>query len=246
MSSLNMSSHHLSSRANVANQAQLRGTSRTRVAAATRLGAPLRVECAINRKKKEEIVGKIQTTLDDSMLVFGMRFTKMPVKQMENVRRALPPETTMYVAKNSLMRIATKSDGYTQWSGIAKCTAMDNVWIFAPEEQVATTVKEIIKIAKVIAKENKASNGAGPSAEISGGVMDGHFMTEAEILKLENMPTKKDLYQKTAVAIKALPTKLARLTKAVPQKLAVAIKELSDAENPNRDAIVGDVFPKSS
>merc|ERR1711879_136675 len=110
---------------------------------------------------------------------------------------------------------------------------------------VATTVKALGKIAKDIQKEHKANNGAGPSAEITGGVMDGQFLTDKEIMKLDKMPTKKDLYQKTAVSIKALPTKLARSVKGVPQKLVVAIKELSDAENPDREALVGDVFPKN-
>merc|ERR1711976_693988 len=131
-------------------------------------------------------------TLDDSMLVFGMRFASMPVKQMEGVRRSLPAETTMYVAKNSLMRVATQAEGYTQWSDIAQCTAQDNVWIFAPEEHVAGTVKELGKLQKALAKEVKANNGVGPSAEFSGGVMDGDYLASKQLLKLESMPTKKD------------------------------------------------------
>ena len=191
-------------------------------------------------------MSKLQTNLDDSMLVFGMRFSSMPVKQLEGIRRAIPKESTMYVAKNSLMKVATQSEGYTQWSDIEKVAAQDNLWVFVPEEHVAETVKKLSKISKDIAKEYKNNKETGPTAAFTGGVMDGEFLTEQEIHKLENMPTKKDLYQKTALSVKAVPTKLARSIKALPQKLVVAVKELSDAENPDREALVGDVFPKNN
>uniref|UniRef100_A0A061SDW1 Large subunit ribosomal protein L10 n=1 Tax=Tetraselmis sp. GSL018 TaxID=582737 RepID=A0A061SDW1_9CHLO len=235
------SSNLLSSRANVASGSSLyphRGCTRSFSAA-----RPLRIECAISRQKKEEIVKKIQGKLDDSMLVFGMRFSKMTVKQMEGLRRELPEESSMIVAKNTLMRVATESDGYTQWKDIDQCTSQDNVWVFSPEEHVADTVKKLSKLTKALSKEYKAS-GLGPSGEITGGVMDGRFLTENEIYKLESMPTKKDLYQKAAVGIKAVPTRIGKGVKAVPTKLAIAVKQLSDEDNPDRQLLVGDVFPK--
>eukprot|EP00192_Tetraselmis_astigmatica_P018505 CAMPEP_0117664054 /NCGR_PEP_ID=MMETSP0804-20121206/8982_1 /TAXON_ID=1074897 /ORGANISM="Tetraselmis astigmatica, Strain CCMP880" /LENGTH=240 /DNA_ID=CAMNT_0005471195 /DNA_START=51 /DNA_END=773 /DNA_ORIENTATION=+ len=240
MAPVSMASH-LSSRANVASAASLRPTGTARVAA-----APLRIQCAISRAKKEEIVGKIHTKLDGSMLVMGMRFTKLSVKSFERLRRKLPAESTMFVAKNTLMRVATEQEGYEQWGAISQCCSQDNVWIFAPEEHVAATVKEVSKAAAEIQKITKANNGVGPTAEYSGAVFDGQFLTSTEVQKLESMPTKLDLITKTAVSVKMVPTKLARSVRAVPQKLAVAIKELSDAENPDREALVGDVFPKSS
>jgi large subunit ribosomal protein L10 len=208
--------------------------------------APLRVDCAISRSKKEEIVSKIQSNLDDSMLVFGMRYSSMRVKQMEGIRRALPKEATLYVAKNSLMKVATSAEGYTKWSKIEQVASKDSLWVFVPEEHVSETVKRLNKISKDIGKAFIANKEKGPTGQFSGGVLDGQFLTAEELLKLESMPTRKDIYTKTAVAIKAVPTKLARSIKAIPQKLAVAVKELSDAENPDRTALVGDVFPKNN
>lgn len=234
---------HLSCRANVASSTPLRASvSRSSVAAA----APLRIECAISRAKKEEIVGKLRSQMDNSMLVFGMRFTEMPVRQMEGLRRKLPSDASMYVAKNSLMRVAVSDEAYERFRPIEQTTTLDNVWIFAPEESVAETVKGLKSAQTAIAKTYKAAGNKGPTAAFSGGVFDGQYLTEEEILKLETMPTKKDLYTKIALSIKAVPTKTARSIKAVPQKLAVAIKELADMENEDRSALVGDVFPKNS
>ncbi len=41
-----------------------------------------------------------------------------------------------------------------------------------------------------------------------------------------------------------VPTKVAVGIKQVPTKLALGVKQLADEENENRDALVGDVFPK--
>eukprot|EP00951_Prasinocladus_malaysianus_P025424 scaffold222922_cov19-Prasinocladus_malaysianus.AAC.1 len=100
------------------------------------------------------------------------------------------------------------------------------------------------QIAKDIKKDFKANKETGPSAEITGGVMEGKFLDEAAVLRLESMPTKKDLMQKTAIGVKMVPTKIARGVRAVPQQLVQAVKQLSDEENPDREALVGDVFPK--
>lgn len=233
----------LSSRANVASTAGLRASSRAAQPAAA---APLRIECAISRAKKEEIVSTLRGKMDGSMLMFGMRFTEMPVKQMEGLRRKLPEGSSMFVAKNSLVRIAVSDDKYEAFRPIEQTTTRDNVWVFADEDSVAPTMKALSKEIAAIQKSYKVNKESGPTAAISGGVFDGQFMTEEQVLKLENMPTKKDLYAKIAFSIKEVPTKTARSIKAVPQKLAMAIKELSDSENPDRDALVGDVFPKSS
>lgn len=207
--------------------------------------APLRIDCAINRETKEKIVKKIQDNLEGSMLCMGLRYKDMPVKTVEKIRRRLPKETTMYVAKNSLMRIATRQEGFTAWAPIAECTFGDNVWIFAKEEQVADTMKAYLEIEKEAAKEFKNAGNQGALAELSGGVMDGQYLTAEKLKQLDKMPTKKDLIAKIGMGIRAVPTKIGRGIKEVPTKLARAVKALSDEENPDRSALVGDVFPKA-
>eukprot|EP00951_Prasinocladus_malaysianus_P049678 scaffold672443_cov46-Prasinocladus_malaysianus.AAC.1 len=143
-----MNATQLSSRASVASTEGLARSSRSiRTTSVLRSAAPLRVDCAITRAKKEEIVGKIRGRLDESMLLFGMRYSDMPVKQLEKIRKSLPRETTVFVAKNSLMRIATGTEEYSKWSVIEQCTSRDNVWFMVPEENIADTVKALNKVS---------------------------------------------------------------------------------------------------
>lgn len=61
------------------------------------------VRMAISRKKKEETVEKTRQQLEGCMLVAGIKYTGLTVKQMQQLRKALPQETTLMVAKNKLI-----------------------------------------------------------------------------------------------------------------------------------------------
>jgi len=61
------------------------------------------VRMAISRKKKEETVEKTRQQLEGCMLVAGIKYTGLTVKHMQMLRKALPQETTLMVAKNKLI-----------------------------------------------------------------------------------------------------------------------------------------------
>ena len=61
------------------------------------------VRMAISRKKKEETVESARKQLEWCMLVAGIKYTGLTVKQMQQLRKALPEQTTLMVAKNKLI-----------------------------------------------------------------------------------------------------------------------------------------------
>lgn len=61
------------------------------------------VRMAISRKKKEETVEKTRQQLEGCQLVAGIKYTGLTVKQMQQLRQALPQDTTLMVAKNKLI-----------------------------------------------------------------------------------------------------------------------------------------------
>lgn len=70
-------------------------------------------------------------------------------------------------------------------------------------------------------------------------------MDYLEVKKLEKLPTKQELIATIARLINQVPTKVARGINQVPTKLAYGVKALADGDD-NKEAVVGDVFPKAA
>jgi hypothetical protein len=72
------------------------------------------VRMAISRKKKEETVENARKQLEGCMLVAGIKYTGLSVKHMQQLRKALPEQTTLMVAKNKLIgTICTKPQDFS-------------------------------------------------------------------------------------------------------------------------------------
>eukprot|EP00468_Gymnochlora_sp_CCMP2014_P004395 CAMPEP_0167754690 /NCGR_PEP_ID=MMETSP0110_2-20121227/8410_1 /TAXON_ID=629695 /ORGANISM="Gymnochlora sp., Strain CCMP2014" /LENGTH=261 /DNA_ID=CAMNT_0007640597 /DNA_START=48 /DNA_END=833 /DNA_ORIENTATION=- len=194
---------------------------------------------ALSRQRKEETVAVLKENLEQSSLVFGMRYAGISVKQMEELRKKLPEDSKIRIGMNTLMKRAGEEvDGY---ANIKDACQGDNAWWFVGEN-VASGVKAYLEFEEELKKAHKADpeNTALPS--ISGGCMDGEFLDAEAIKKLKNLPTRTELIAKIAGSVKAVPTKLARSLKQVPQKMAVGVSKLSEGDDTS--AKIGDVFPK--
>lgn len=78
-------------------------------------GNVLPVQMALSRAKKEETVEKLVAGLENSAVVFGMRFKFVSVKSLQEFRRSLPEKSKVVVAKNRLMSLAsTKVEGWSE------------------------------------------------------------------------------------------------------------------------------------
>lgn len=187
---------------------------------------------------------KLVPLLESSAVVVGLRYQGLTVKQMQDFRRSLPEGAKLIVCKNTLLKRA--ADSVEGWSELKTAAKGDNAWMFVQEDVIADSVKAYTAFEKELKEAlPKEEREKARPIDVSGGVMDGKMLEYADVKRLEKLPTKKELIAKIAALINKVPTKVAVAVKQVPLKVAYGIKAISDADD-NKDAVVGDVLPKSS
>jgi len=177
-----------------------------------------RVKMLVPFAKKEKIVDKLRSELDQSYFLAGIDYKGFSVKDISNLRRALPEETTLMVTKNTYLNRAIGDD--EKWNAIEPILKGPNAWLFVKSEEPGKTIKAVNTFTKDLNLPN----------EYVGGVLDGQFVEPTDFSKIEKMPTKKELYAKMAGGIKAIPTKLGVGVAALPRKVAYAVKAISEKE----------------
>jgi hypothetical protein len=109
------------------------------------------------------------------------------VKDFEAFRRSLPAEAKMFVAKNTLMRLASQRvDG---WADLATDLKLEHAWVFAPEEAIGASVKAFLDFeAKLLEPFPKAERAkmnltdiAGTSARESGAFIYLHLGGDSSV-----------------------------------------------------------------
>ncbi|CAM9125512.1 unnamed protein product [Chrysoparadoxa australica] len=164
---------------------------------------------ASTRPGKELSVKSVQDKLADATLIFSMKGSGISGDKIVTLRKTLPEGVTCQVVKNKLMRIAVKG---TQFESITDdMTRGENMWIFANDDSLSESIKFVRNfISEAELKETH---------NLKYGVMDGKVLTAEEVVAISKLPTKKELYQKIAVAIKSVPTKVGKGINLVPTKV---------------------------
>ena len=183
---------------------------------------------------------KLVPLFESSSVVVGLRYQGLSVKQMQQLRSALPKEgARLLVCKNTLLKLAADKVG--GWEELKPSAKGDNAWLFIEEDHVAASIKAYLgfqsKLRDALPKDERA---AFKLLDPSGGAMAGKALDAAEIKRLEKLPTKKELIATIARLIQQVPTKVAVSIKQVPTKVALGVKALADADD-NKEALVGDV-----
>jgi len=170
---------------------------------------------------------------------------------MEALRRGIPAASSVAVAKNSLMRVAVRE--VPGWSALEdKGCDGDNAWIFVGEDAIADTVKFWNKYSSDLEKAAAASAPKGSAKKLEAptsvtcAVMDGKYMTPAELKRCESLPTKAQLLATVARMVRTPARQIAVGVKMVPTKLAYGIKALAELDE-DKSKLVGDVAkPKAA
>eukprot|EP00879_Flechtneria_rotunda_P032716 GHRR01035995.1.p1 GENE.GHRR01035995.1~~GHRR01035995.1.p1 ORF type:complete len:178 (-),score=45.23 GHRR01035995.1:3-536(-) len=144
----------------------------------------LQITNAITRQKKEVVVKELQDKLENSVIVFGMRFKGIDVPSMQKFRKGVPEKSSVYICKNSLMREAVKN--VPGWEIIVeKGCQGDNAWVFVHEDDIPDTVKHWHAFSDGLAREAKAAAPKGvepaPPTTLSCVVMDNKYLSPAEV-----------------------------------------------------------------
>jgi len=220
MPSATCSAPRLSGRAHLGGKAVVSRASVRRVAAAT----PLQVQAARTVESKKEVVAGLKEQVDKSLLVAGMQYQGLSVKEIMDFRRALPKDAKFVIAKNTLMQLAVKD---TEFAPFAENLKGSNGFLMVGEDGM----KDALKACSALQKENAALQKLNPellTVEFTQGCLDGQVFTPADLKKLEDLPSKQELIAKIAGMIKQMPTKVALAVNALPRKTAYAVKAVKD------------------
>eukprot|EP00877_Chromochloris_zofingiensis_P013897 jgi/Chrzof1/8761/Cz03g23160.t1 len=171
------------------------------------------------------------------------------VQDVQKFRRGIPEKSSVYVCKNSLMRIAANE--VPGWTTIGeKGCSGENAWVFVHEDEIPDAVKFYHKFADDLEKAAKAAAAKGMEVtcptELSCVVMDNKYLTPAEFKRCENLPTKQQLQATIARLLKQPARKLAVGIKMVPTKLAYGIKALADLDEDKSKTVAEVAKPKTA
>lgn len=161
---------------------------------------------------KQAKVAAVKELLEKSEMIFNIPGGSITVAETQLLRRSLPEGTTMSTVKNTLMRRVIDGTDYEVTGDLLKGS---NTWFFI-EEDIGATIKSFNDFTK--------ESGKKESHPILGGVTEGTFYDADGVAAIGKLPSKLELYAMIAGAIKAVPTKVARVVKQPNTKLARAIK----------------------
>ena len=144
----------------------------------------------------------------------------LTVTQLTALRRALGPDVTYRIAKNTLVKRAAEDAGV---DGLDALLTGPTAIAFVTGEPV-----DAAKALRDFAKDNKA-------LVIKGGYMDGNALSVDEVNRIADLESREVLLAKLAGAMKGTLTKAAVMFNQLPSqvaRLAAALQEQKAAEAP--------------
>ena len=180
------------------------------------------------RTDKTSAVAELTENFRSSTATVLTEYRGLTVAQLKNLRRALGPQATYSVAKNTLAKRAAENAGIT---------GLDE--FFSGPTALAFVSGDVVEAAKGLRDFAKAH----PLLVIKGGIFEGKPLSAAEVTKLADLESREVLLAKLAGAMQAnlskaaatfqAPlTQAARLLAALQDKLGGAPSTDSPSESP--------------
>lgn len=169
------------------------------------------IRSAISRTKKEETVETVKQQLENCHLLAGIKYKGFTVQQFQQLRATLPENTSLLVAKNTLVLKAIEN---TEWEALKPCMKGMNAWMFVHTEEIQGAIKPY----RVFQKEKKVEN------DFAGAVFEGNFYKPEEFKALETMPTRAEVYSKLLGAFKSPASAVVGTLQAPARDLVMVLK----------------------
>jgi large subunit ribosomal protein L10 len=155
-----------------------------------RINKRKKLNMAITRQQKEEIVQKITDSFNRTKSVVFADFQGLKMPEIEELRAKCIEQGLGYtVAKKTLLNIALEKVGIKDVDTRQIKGSLATVFGF--EDEVAP--------AKIIADFAKSHE----AIEIKGGILEGRVVPAEEVIKLSKLPSKTELYAKIVGSINA-------------------------------------------
>jgi large subunit ribosomal protein L10 len=165
------------------------------------------------RPDKVETVAKIADDFRGASASVVTEYRGLTVTQLTNLRRALGPDVTYRVAKNTLVKRAAQDAGV---DGLDALLTGPTAIAFVTGEPV-----DAAKALRDFAKDNKG-------LVIKGGFMDGHPLSVDEVNRIADLDSREVLLAKLAGAMKGNLSKAAALFAAPASQVARLAQALAD------------------
>jgi len=163
------------------------------------------------RTDKAAVVEELSKLFENSSAAVLTEYRGLTVAQMSTLRRALGPQTTYAVVKNTLTKRAAAAAGV---AGLDDQLAGPSAIAFIGGDPV-----EAAKGLRAFAKDHEA-------LVIKAGYMDGKVLSAAEVSKLADLESREVLLAKLAGAMKASMSQAAALFNAPLSQAARTIEAL--------------------
>lgn len=172
---------------------------------------PDKGELLMARDDKRTAVAALVSQLRDSQATVVTEYRGLTVAELGELRRALGPDTTYTVAKNTLAKRAAIEAGAT---GLGEIISGPSAWAFIRGDVVAAA-----KGLRDFARAHQA-------LVIKGGEMDGALLAPADIARLADLESREALLAKLAGAMQGALQQTASLLAAPASRAARAMAAL--------------------
>lgn len=167
----------------------------------------------MERRDKELKIEAYEQTLDGAGFLLLTEHGKIPVSQVENMRRQYSElGCRCVVLKNTLARIVFERNGFEK---ICEYLVGPSFAIFGDEE--------IAPVAKLVQKHSKAS----PSFKVKAILFDGKAYSKDDFKTFTSMPTKHEIQGSIVGVFKAPIAGFVRVLNT-PQRMVSILKAIAD------------------
>lgn len=168
----------------------------------------------MNRTEKEQMVAELSQKLGQASAAFVADYRGVNVGQVTKLRADLRNAGVDYrVAKNTLLRLATKATGTT---GLDAFLAGPTAIAFAGSDPVAP--------AKILSEFAKTCD----KFELKGGILNGKALSVADVKALAELPSREQLLAKMLGSLNAPVTNFVGVLAAVPRSLVNVLTAIRD------------------
>jgi len=169
---------------------------------------------------REGFVKNIKEHISENKGVFLLSYTKLSSPQISDLRKDLRKAgADVFVSKNALARIALKE---VEQEPLAEKISGQTAFVWTAADSAA-----ISKILVKFAKDMK-------SVAVQGGILDGKLLTEGDVQRLSELPSREVLLSQLLGTIQAPLTRFAGALNAKSRDLLSILKQLGEKKGGNQ------------
>lgn len=165
----------------------------------------------VTAEKKQEVAALAETLKNTQSAIF-VSYTGLTVKTQQDLKKKLAlGGGTMFVAKNTLLRLAAREAGYPEEAFSDDVLSGQTALVISSEDAIAP-----LQILGKFIKENEM-----PSLKV--GVVEGRFQDKESLVKLSTLPGREVLYAQVVGAVAAPMYAVVGTLQANIQKLLLVL-----------------------